>query len=77
MSVPLTERFYCAEERGRGCWPGQADQAAGQRRQVRQAEEGGAPEKEGCGQGEEVRMVELYCFARACSNNVKMTIKTG
>ena len=36
----------------------QADQTAGKRRQVRQAEEGGAEEQEGCRQGEEVRLVD-------------------
>ena len=54
-----------AEEGGRSRRAGEADQGAGQRGQVRQAEEGGAEEQEGRGQGEEVRMVELYCFARA------------
>ena len=46
------------EEGGWGRRARQADQAAGQRRQVRQAEEGGAEEQEGCRQGEEVRLVD-------------------
>ena len=47
------------EKGSSGGRPYQADQGSGQRRQVRQAEEGGAPEEEGCGQGKEVRMVEI------------------
>ena len=48
-----------SEKGSRGSRACQADQGPGQCRQVRQAEEGGAPEEEGCGQGEEVRMVEI------------------
>ena len=47
-----------SEKGGRGRWACEADQGPGQRRQVRQAEEGGAEEQEGCRQGEEVRLVD-------------------
>ena len=51
-------QYLIAEEGGRGRRARQADQGAGQRRQVSQAEEGGAKEQEGRRQGEEVRMVD-------------------
>ena len=50
---------FLSEEGGRGRRSRQADQATGKRRQVSQAEEGGAEDQEGCRQGEEVRLVDL------------------
>ena len=51
-------REIFSEKGGWGRRACEADQGPGQRRQVRQAEEGGAEEQEGRRQGEEVRMVD-------------------